>query len=383
MKIVELETWLVSVPYRHTEVSTRVYRGGVTAVIVKLTSDTGLVGWGETTVGPDAASIELAVESARPFLLGRDPWEKDVIARDYYQTGLWDHRPMTANYAFAGIDQALWDLCGKETGQPLYRLWGGAAREEVNYFYYLSQGDPDDLVAQCKDGVEKGFHCYYLKVGIDTRRETEMLAAVRHTIGTEGKIRIDANQAWTVAEARQVLPGWHQKFNIDFVEAPVPIEPVENMLDLKTALPVGLCVNEGLWTESEAYRVIRSRCGDVLCFSGYWVGTQQRFLSLCRVAHLEGWRVCKHTHGELGLAAAAGQHAMLNIPNATDGIQQTAYMMQDDLLVEPLPIASGPNWGRIAGPGLGVEVDEEKVRQYSELYQEVGQFMPYELESDD
>ena len=98
---------------------------------------------------------------------------------------------------------------------------------------------------------------------------------------------------------------------------------------------------------------------------------------------MEGQLVCKHTHGELGLAAAAGQHAMLNIPNASDGIQQTAYMMQDDLLVEPLPIATGPNWGRIAGPGLGVEVDEEKVRQYSELYQEVGQFMPYELESDD
>ena len=142
MKVAELETYLVSVPYQHTEVSTRVYRGGVTAVIVKLTSDQGLVGWGETTVGPEAASIELAVQSARPFLMGRDPWQKDSIARDYYQTGLWDHRPMTANYAYAGIDQALWDLCGKEAGQPLYRLWGGAVRDEVNYFYYLSQGEP-------------------------------------------------------------------------------------------------------------------------------------------------------------------------------------------------------------------------------------------------
>jgi glucarate dehydratase len=315
--------------------------------------------------------------------MGRDPWQKDSIARDYYQAGLWDHRPMTANYAYAGIDQALWDLCGKEAGQPLYRLWGGAVRDEVNYFYYLSQGEADDLVNQCQDGVEKGYHCFYLKVGIDTARETEMLAAVRKTIGKGGKIRIDANQAWTVAEAMQVLPRWHQQFNIDFVEAPVRIEPVENMLELKSRLPVPLCVNEGLWTESEAYRVIRSRCGDVLCFSGYWVGTQQRFLSLCRAAHLEGWRVCKHTHGELGLAAAAGQHAMLNIPNATDGIQQTAYMMQDDLLSEPLPIASGPNWGRISGPGLGVEVDEDKVRQYAELYQEIGQFMPYDLEPND
>jgi glucarate dehydratase len=238
-------------------------------------------------------------------------------------------------------------------------------------------------VEQCRDGVEKGFHCYYLKVGIDTARETEMLSAVRKTIGPAGKLRIDANQAWTVAEARQVLPKWHEEFNIDFVEAPVRIEPVENMLDLKTSLPVPLCVNEGLWTESEAYRVIRSRCGDVLCFSSYWVGTLQRFLSLCRISHLEGWQVCKHTHGELGLAAAAGQHAMLSIPNASEGIQQTAYMMQDDLLVEPLPIASGPNWGKIAGPGLGIAVDEDKVRQYAELYKEIGQFMPYEVNAEE
>ncbi|MDE0736960.1 MAG: hypothetical protein OSB47_14140, partial [Pirellulaceae bacterium] len=215
----------------------------------------------------------------------------------------------------------------------------------------------------------------------DVERETEMLSAVRQTIGPSGKIRIDANQAWSVAQAMKVLPAWHDQFNIDFVEAPVRIEPVENMLDLKSRLAVGLCVNEGLWTEQEAYRVIRSRCGDTLCFSSYWVGTQQRFLALCRAAHLEGWTVCKHTHGELGLAAAAGQHAMLNIPNASDGIQQTAYMMQDDLLTEPLPISTGPSWGVIEGPGLGVEVDEDKVQQYTQLYDEIGQFMPYDLPS--
>ena len=378
MQITNLETYIVSVPYRHTEVSSRVNRGGVTAVIVKITTDQGLVGWGEATVGPDAGSIELAIQSARPFVLGRDPWSQEAIARDYYQRGLWDHRPMTANYAFAGIDQALWDLCGKASGQPLYQLWGGAVREQVNYFYYLSQADPDEIREQVQDGVDKGFTCYYLKVGIDTSREAEMLAVVRDTIGEAGKIRIDANQAWTGAEAMRILPRWHAQYNIDFVEAPVPIEPVENMQELKRRVPMALCVNEGLWTESEAYRVIRSRCGHVLCFSGYWVGTQQRFLTLCRVAHMEGWSVCKHTHGELGLAAATGQHAMLNIPNALDGIQQTAYMMEDDLLVESLPISSGPTWGRIEAPGLGVTVDEQKLQHYAQLYKTQGQFMPYD-----
>src|ERR1051325_7658131 len=140
MKISRLETFVVSVPYRHTEVSTRVKREGVTDVIVKLTADNGLVGWGESCSGADAASIENAVQSARPFVLGRDPWQTEAIAQDYFKTGLWDFRAMTGNFAFAGIDQALWDLCGKECGQPLYRLFGGALRDEVDYFYYLARG---------------------------------------------------------------------------------------------------------------------------------------------------------------------------------------------------------------------------------------------------
>lgn len=68
---------------------------------------------------------------------------------------------------------------------------------------------------------------------------------------------------------------------------------------------------------------------------------------------------------------------MLSIPNAWDGVQQTAAMMADDILRERLPIADGPTWGRIEGPGLGIEVDEDKVARYHEAYRRHGQFLPY------
>ena len=166
------------------------------------------------------------------------------------------------------------------------------------------------------------------------------------------------------------------------VEAPVPIDPVENMLELRGRVPVALCANEGLGRTADTMRVIRSRCADVLCFSSYWVGTLRRFHTLCHAAHLEGQSVCKHTHGELGIAAAAGHHVMLSIPNATDGIQQTATMMEHELLVEPTPIAEGPKWGWIEKPGLGVEVDADQLMQYHEVYRRDGQFLPYRFESD-
>src|SRR5215472_14639941 len=83
MKIVGLDTWTVSVPYLHDEISSRVARSGVTDTIVRLTADNGLTGWGECCSAPDAASIEQAVQSARTFVIGRDPWQSEAIARDF------------------------------------------------------------------------------------------------------------------------------------------------------------------------------------------------------------------------------------------------------------------------------------------------------------
>jgi glucarate dehydratase len=381
MKITNLETTIVSVPYKHRESSTRVQRDGVTDVIVKLTTDDGRVGWGESCSGADAASIENAVQAAAPFLIGRDPWDTDAIYHDYFRLGLWDYRPMTGCFAFAGIDMALWDLCGKACGQPIYRLFGGAMREEVDYFYYLAQGGVDFIQEQCLDGVEKGFACFYIKAGIDVRAETEVLTTIRETIGPERKIRIDINEAWSVAQAVRILLDWNDKVGIDFCEAPVPIDPLESMMEVRRQVPVALCANEGLWKPADAMRVIKSRCADVVCFSSSWVGSLRRFHTLSHTAHLEGQGVCKHTHGELGLTAAAGQHVALSIPNAIDGHQQTAYMMEDDILTEPVPIADGPIWGRIEKPGLGVDVDEEKLALYHEAYLQHGQFLPYSTDS--
>ena len=384
MKVTGLETVTVNVPYLHDEVSSRIVRGGVTSVIVKLTADNGLVGWGESCGNiANAVSVEEAVKFAAPFVVGADPWQREAIAANYYKRGTWDRRMHTANFAFAGVDMALWDLCAKQCGQPLYRLLGGAMRAEVDYFCYLARGTPDHLETQCRDGLSRGYTWFYLKTGIDTAAEEEMLAAIRRTIGPESKIYIDCNEAWTVNQSIRTLNRWDSLFGIELCEAPVAHELPEAMAEIRRRVPCAISANEGLGREVDVLRLMRARCADVLCFGAFWVGTLRRFMTLCHIAHLEGQQVLKHTHGELGIAAAAHQHAMLSVPNASMGNQQTAAVMAGDILAEPIPIATGARWGPIEAPGLGVTVDEARLAAAREAYLRDGQFIPYRADRND
>ncbi|MFQ5959568.1 MAG: mandelate racemase/muconate lactonizing enzyme family protein, partial [Alphaproteobacteria bacterium] len=218
MRISRLETFPVNVAYTHPEVSALTARYGITQVLVKLTTDDGLVGWGESPRTADAVNVERAIEAMRPFVLGRDPWDKEAIARDVDWHGMWAFQPMTRNLAYSGIDMALWDVCGKACGQPLYRLFGGALRHEVDYFCYVHWDDLDGIAAQARDGVERGYTVFYIKAGVDAEREAAMLDALRATIGRERKIRIDCNMAWSVPRAVRLINDWHRRFDIDFVE---------------------------------------------------------------------------------------------------------------------------------------------------------------------
>ncbi len=379
MKITSIENTMVSVPYKHRETSSRVRRDGVTAVLVKVSTDCGLVGWGESCPGPNVESICAALDSVAPLFVGRDPWQREAIARDFFMTAHWYHREMSGNFAFAGLDMALWDLCGKAAGQPLYNLFGGLQRDSVDYFYYLSYGDPDAVAAQAVEGVERGYGVFYLKVGIDLERELAAVAALRSAIGPQRKIRIDANGAWSVNEAIRNLNAF-DAYRIDFAEQPVWPDPVDNMVEVRRQTPVALCANEGLWRVCDVREVIGRRAADVLCFSSNWVGTLGQFHRLSWQAHGQSLKVCRHTHGELGLMAAASHHVCLTLPNVVDGNQQVAAMMEDDIVRERLPIADGPHWGVPQGVGLGVEVDEEKVARYHALYCQQGAFLPYRRE---
>lgn len=377
MKILKLEFFPVSVPYTHREVSSLVNRDGVTDIVVKATTDNGLVGWGESCSGADVGSVLGALRAMAPFVIGCSPWESERIRQELWHRGIWSWRQHTACFAYPGIDMALWDICGKACGEPLYNLFGGKTRERASYFFYCSQGTNDHIAAQAREGLAKGFRVFYLKVGLDIEAELEMVRTLRQTIGPEAKIRLDANAAWRVNEALRNLARL-DKFDIDFIEQPVVQDPLAGMQEVRGRGDVAVSANEGLWTPEDAVRQMTGRTADVYCFSPYFAGSLAQFQRLCWLAHYQGLEICRHTHGELGITATACHHILLTLPNVVEGNQQTAHLMTDDIVTEEIPITNGPEWGVPEGPGIGVDIDPEKLARYHALYLERGQFQPYD-----
>ena len=377
MKIDKVELIPVSVPYKHDEISSRVSRSGITEIIIKITTDNGLVGWGESPRIASAEVILKAIESMIPMMLNQDPWQNQLLEKNVYHDSNWQWSQMTANLAYGGVDMALWDIYGQETGLPIYKLLGGNLREYVDYFYYLQWDEPDHLLKQCTEGLDKNYDVFYMKIGVNEIIEEEMIRQVRSIIGNDKKIRLDINMAWDVPKAKKLINKWHEKYNLDFVEAPVPIQPLNLMKEVNDKVDASLCINEGLWQESEFYNIINNKCADFLCCSHYFVGSIRKFVNLANYSNFMGWQICKHTHGELGLTAVIGQHLMLAIPNACDGHQQTAQNMADDILSEEIPITNSNSWGLIDKPGLGVIVDEEKLEFYHKKFLENGEYLLY------
>ena len=376
MKVVSLETYLVNIPYKRTEISSIVTRSGVTSVVIKLTTDDGLVGWGEACSGADVYSIEAAIKAMFPFVKDRSPWESAELREDAFLRGLWAMRVSTGNFAWAAIDMALWDLCGKSAGLPVYKLLGGAIRSDVDYFFYLGHGTVADIAEQCAEGMALGYETYYLKTGIDLDHELEMVATIRKSIGPKNRIRLDSNGAWSLQDAPRYLEKF-EKYDIDFIEQPVREHPMSLMIDLRTKTSFPLAANEGLWSEDDANRLIMNRVADVYTFSPYWVGTLEKFRQVANVANVMGSKVCRHTHGEMGIAATAFHHASLTIPNLVMGNQQTAAHIEGDILKKQIPIATSPKWGLPEGVGLGFEIDQSALESGIKRFKSEGQYLPY------
>jgi len=369
MKISGIETIPVRVPIRE-QLAIR-GKGGYHStspfLLVKVRTDAGLTGFGEVSCTPrwsgeDQVTAAHFIHSIfQPLLSGKDPL--DIGANTQLMRGALFGHPFTK----AAIEMALWDLLGKAAGLPVYRLLGGKRRDFVPIKWSISGVAPDKAAGIAGWAVEKGFRTMKVKVGIDREQDIERVRAVRAAVGPDVRLGIDANGAWKPRTAIEMV-GRLAEFGIYFVEQPVPPGDVAWMSEVRDAIHLPIVADESLYTAQDALSLIRAGAADVFSIYVGKAGGIATGANISAMAEAAGLACTLGSNLEMGIGSAA----MLHLAIATSGLVEGQFpcdiigplFYEDELLREPLAIHGGE--ARVPeGPGLGVELNEEKVERYA------------------
>jgi L-alanine-DL-glutamate epimerase-like enolase superfamily enzyme len=369
MHITDIECHRVAVPFREEERWSFGRRSHLSAVILEIRTDEGVTGIGEAAGYPSVEIVAAVIESLKPLVIGENPFNIERILKRMYILGTW-HHVKGSNPGIGGIEMACWDIVGKVCGQPIANLLGGRVRDEVEYFYYLSQKSPEEMAVDAQAGRVLGFRTFYIKAGTeDPRQDIARVEAVRDGAGPEGQIRVDANEAWSTAAAVRILREM-EKFGLELAEQPVSGSNLQEMAYLRSRIATPLLANESSWTRQDQLEVIRHSAADVISVDNQMDGgllNMKRSAGLCETA---GLPVLKHSLGELGIAMYAGAQLIATCPNFLYANQSYASFLADDVIkgVEALDYQNG-KLTVPTGAGIGVEIDKEKLKRYKENYE--------------
>jgi muconate cycloisomerase len=342
-------------------------KGGTHSVspflLVRVYTDEGITGLGEVSCTP-RWSGEDQITAAHfigtifaPLLVGQDPCdiERHTVAMRKALAG----NPFTK----AAVEMALWDILGKRAGLPLYRLLGGAARSSVPLKWSVSGVEPSRAADIAAWAVEQGFRAMKVKVGIDDAQDVARVREVRRTIGAGVRLGIDANGAWTVAQAVDMI-GRLSEFDLWFAEQPVAPGDMEWLAEVRDRVEAPVVADESLYSAHDAMALARAGAADVFSIYVGKAGGIAPAREIAGIAEAAGLGCTIGSNLEMGIGSAA----MIHLAMATNGIQWPCDIIgplfyTDDLLTEALAIRGGEATAP-ERPGLGVELDEEKVRQY-------------------
>lgn len=360
MKIRRIETIPVRVPLRPQ----RMIRAslGTHAVspflLVRVHTEDGLVGLGEVSCTPrwsgedQVTAAHLIAAYFEPLWIGEDARNVEPLTRKLRLGAAGN--PFTK----AGLEMALWDLLGKAAGLPVYRLLGGAVRDRVATKFSVSGLAPAEAADLAKWARSEGFAYMKVKVGIG-QEDAERVTAVREATGVIPGV--DANGGWDVVTAVQMASNMGE---IAFLEQPVAPGDPQRMAQVKRGVNVPVVADESLCTSADALQLIRAQAADVFSIYVGKSGGIANARRIAAVAEAAGVPCAIGSNLELGVASAAMLHLAVATPAVTWPCDiLTPFFYEDDVLREPLDIRAGVAFPP-ERPGLGVELDEEKIARY-------------------
>jgi len=365
MKITAVNSYTIDVPqippiapYASRYIATS--RTG--ALLIQLTTDTGLVGWGEA---PQKLPIAIPIydggrpysgreaEALREILVGEDPTDIEK---------LYSSRQLDGGYVQSAVEMAMWDLLGKVCGQPVYRLLGGLYREVVELAACMGIRPPHEAAEIARGYVEAGFTTMKIKAGRDPAEDLAMVRAIREAAGDKLHLRVDPNTGYSPEQCLQLAKDL-EPFNLQYFEQPMHQEAIEDSARIRKLTSTPLALNESVTTLARVRKILELEAAAVLLPDTYQCGGMRAVRLVSDAAASAGVPCVFHCAHDFGLKTAAMLHICAATANFTMASDCTYYGLSEDILLQPHEIRQG-RMSVPHAPGLGVEVDEAKVRKY-------------------
>lgn len=382
MKITACEVFFVALPNRrhHTWASKMVAPIGYHAV-VRLDTDEGISGWGEAPAGitwggphgryngESPRTVKIVIEDHLvEAIKGLDPRDIAVIHRTM------DKAVKGNPYAKAALDVACYDVAGKAADVPVYRLLGGQFRDRIEVAHSLGIMPVEKCVEEASIAVGEGARTLKCKTGLDPERDVAVVRELRKALGDGIRIRVDGNESYKNLWEAVNVTRRQEEFDILLCEQPLMGARQLALVAERISTPV--MADESAWTVHDILELVELKAA--ACFSCYVTkpGGLYRARQQADIAGALGMYSDIGGSIESGIGNAANLHLGAASPIATlpsvcpvsqpeggKGPRVAGVYYLDDLITEPFRFENGavlvPQ-----GPGLGIEVDMEKIRRY-------------------
>lgn len=366
MKITEIVVHQLKMPLVHPYVLSNAYGVLVSSdqIVVEIRTDEGISGWGEGNPwagfsGDIAESVVCVLEKLIcPALIGKDPTNINKIHE------LMDSLIAGNRMAKAAIDIACYDLLGKSLNAPVHLLLGGKKQDTIRCFWSIGGSTPQESAEEVLSIKEQGYWGCMIKIGTDYKNDINRTLAVREAVGDDFPLIADANQGWDYDTAFRYGKGV-EKAGLLFYEQPLKAYDIEGLAKLKRNLDIPISADEGISTIHDAIRLVKAEACDVFSIKTSKHGGILPTKQICEYAAANGIRLFFNSMIEGGLTQAAS----LNVASTATILQTTGHSFfstlrhKDDVTDFPALVKAGIT--RLPDiPGLGVHVDEEKIKKY-------------------
>lgn len=371
MKITSVTATPLLVPYTKPYFWAQGVIYGAEVLLVTIETDEGIIGYGESIATPNAAALAEFLDQAGALCVEADPFDNARLMQTTYQALFQAlgtcSAPRFAGQILAGLEMALWDVMGKAAGRPVHQLLGGAVRDRISYFGFAMGETAQEVADDAADLVQKGIGTVYLKVGRGDALDLATVQAVRAAIGSNVRLRVDANEKWTPVRARRMI-GEMARFGVEMVEQPTPADSLSALATVRAASPVAIGADQLNFTPEDVAATLAAEAADLIVLGLHETGGITRFIKAGRIAEAAGIDICIHGLYETGITTCAALQAGAVLPNLDDANQYMNHFLEWDIVESPDLTLQDGHLPVHSGAGLGFTLDFDAVEKAKALW---------------